>query len=57
MNPKIMTKSHTFLFLKRAFKLGMNGSFLAPADEVGGVGGLSLKKNIIKVATIVPIIA
>lgn len=45
------------LFEKRAFILGTNGSFSTPYDALGGVGGLSLKKNTIKMATTVPMIA
>jgi len=56
-NPNIMHSIHTFLFLNSCLILGQNGSFKAPTDELGGVGGLSLKKNRIKAATTEPIIA
>ncbi len=37
--------------------LGKKGESFWPADEEGGVGGLSRKKNTIKIATTVPMIA
>lgn len=51
------TSNQTVLFLNNALILGKKGSFLTPADGLGGVGGLSLKKITIRNATIVPIIA
>lgn len=56
-NPNITTKSHTILFLKSCLILGRKASFFIPAEDDGGVGGLSRNKNRINAATTVPIIA
>ena len=57
MNPKMIISKITTLLLKSALILGINGSLIAPALALGGVGGLSLKKRTTNRATIVPMIA
>ncbi len=55
--PNMTTISQTLEFLNSALRLGMKSSFFCPADGVGGVGGLSLKKKRMRKATTVPMIA